>query len=102
MTIQATPAKLKTGAWGARVAGTPVQVGDHITVTSQAGKTWSATVLQVVWQGSGVTLVATGNVGPAHQATGRCKGCGGAIRDAGHHRAMGGYCGSCAFDEFDM
>jgi hypothetical protein len=32
---------------------------------------------------------------------GGCRGCGGPIRDASHHRAMEGYCGSCAFDEFD-
>jgi hypothetical protein len=32
---------------------------------------------------------------------GRCRGCGGALRDVPHHAAMGGYCGSCAFDEFD-
>lgn len=32
---------------------------------------------------------------------GVCRGCGGPVRDAGHHRAMEGYCGTCAFDEFD-
>lgn len=32
---------------------------------------------------------------------GRCRGCGGEIKHAAHHRAMNGYCGSCAFDEFD-
>lgn len=35
------------------------------------------------------------------ERSGRCRGCGGPIRDARHHAAMGGYCGSCAFDEFD-
>lgn len=34
-------------------------------------------------------------------ASGRCRGCRGPIVDAPHHRAMGGYCGQCAFDEFD-
>jgi len=33
--------------------------------------------------------------------SGRCRACGGPIRHAAHHRAMGGYCGNCAFDEFD-
>jgi len=33
--------------------------------------------------------------------SGRCRGCGGALRDVPRHAAMGGYCGSCAFDEFD-
>lgn len=32
----------------------------------------------------------------------RCRGCGGPVVNAPHHRAMGGYCGSCAFDEYDM
>jgi hypothetical protein len=32
---------------------------------------------------------------------GRCRGCRGPIRNAPHHHAMGGYCGYCAFDEFD-
>lgn len=30
-----------------------------------------------------------------------CRGCRGPIRHAAHHAAMGGYCGKCAFDEFD-
>lgn len=34
--------------------------------------------------------------------SGRCRGCGGPIKDAPHHRAMEGCCGYCAFDEFDM
>lgn len=33
--------------------------------------------------------------------SGRCRGCGGQLVDADHHRAMNGFCGSCAFDEFD-
>jgi len=36
------------------------------------------------------------------RSRGRCRGCGGPVVDAPHHRAMDGYCGSCAFDEFDM
>jgi hypothetical protein len=42
----------------------------------------------------------------AHESTsdhpGLCKQCGRTIKDAPHHRAMEGYCGECAFDEFDM
>ncbi len=36
------------------------------------------------------------------EARSRCRGCGGPIRHAPHHPAMEGYCGYCAFDEFDM
>lgn len=35
-------------------------------------------------------------------SAGRCRGCRGPITHAAHHRAMEGYCGSCAFDEFDQ
>lgn len=34
--------------------------------------------------------------------SGCCQACGGELKDAGHHKAMGGLCGSCAFDEYDM
>jgi hypothetical protein len=56
--IAATPAKLRSGAWGARVAGRASE-GDLLTITTRAGKSWQATVAKVVWRGSGVTLCAT-------------------------------------------
>jgi hypothetical protein len=37
----------------------------------------------------------------ARRGNGRCRECGGPIRDARHHKAMGGLCGECAFDEYD-
>jgi hypothetical protein len=37
----------------------------------------------------------------AAEQAGACRGCGGPLRDAGHHRAIGGFCGTCAFDEYD-
>jgi len=54
----ATPAKLRSGAWGARVAGR-VEVGEPIEIQTRSGKTWTATVSAVVWEGTDVTLVAT-------------------------------------------
>jgi hypothetical protein len=42
---------------------------------------------------------------PAHPSSGSgsgtCRACHRTIRDAPHHRAMGGLCGECAFDEYD-
>lgn len=35
------------------------------------------------------------------QRSGVCRGCRGPIVDSAHHSATGGYCGSCAFDEYD-
>lgn len=46
---------------------------------------------------------AIANAVPNHEEKsngGRCKSCGGVIKDAPEHRAVGGYCGECAFDEF--
>ena len=59
-TINATPAKLRSGEWGARVQSDTVSVGDTIQITTRAGKSWPATVSQVIWRGKGITLVATG------------------------------------------
>lgn len=58
MSYSATPAKLNDGSWGARVAAS-VNVGDALTVTTKAGKSWSATVSRIVWSGDGITLCAT-------------------------------------------
>ena len=54
----ATPTKLRSGAWGARVAGA-VKADDTITITTRAGKTWPARVTTVVWTDGAVSVVAT-------------------------------------------
>lgn len=36
------------------------------------------------------------------ERSGRCRECGGPLVDVARHEAMGGLCGSCAFDEYDM
>lgn len=56
--IFASPAKLRDGSWGAKILGS-AQVGQMITIRTQAGKTWSATVSNVIWSGNGITLVST-------------------------------------------
>lgn len=55
----ASPVKLRSGAWGARVASTSVRRGDSIRITTRSGKSWTATVAKVVWSGSGVAICAT-------------------------------------------
>lgn len=55
---QATPAKLKSGAWGARVEGR-VAPGETITINARSGKTWDARVGKVVWTDGSVSLVST-------------------------------------------
>ena len=56
--IPATPAKLRSGDWGARVRQ-PVEVGDTVTITTKAGKSWTARVTSIVWRGKGVYLCST-------------------------------------------
>lgn len=103
--LQASPYKLKNGSWGARVQGIPT-VGDQIQITTRSGKSWTASVARILWTGDGISLVATQESGRRSGGwrrllPDRCRGCRGPIVDAPHHRAMEGYCGGCAFDEFD-
>jgi len=60
--ISASPAKLRSGAWGARVKGI-ASAGDVITITTRAGKSWDARVARVVWRGDGISLCATEKLG---------------------------------------
>jgi hypothetical protein len=55
--MNAKPAKLRDGTWGARVTGTP-KAGDVVTITTATGKSWQSTVAKVLWKGDGVALVA--------------------------------------------
>ena len=107
--IAATPKKLRSGDWGALAQGA-VNVGDALQVTTKSGKSWSATVTAVIWQGKGVTICATGGSGGSarrsgsgRRRSGRCRtsGCGNpADLNAAHCRATEGYCGYCAYDEY--
>jgi hypothetical protein len=59
------------------------------------------------WVDAALVTEATGQDGGDARAArrrngGRCVECGGPVEDAPHHRAMEGYCGSCAFDEYDI
>ena len=56
--LTASPIKLRSGEWGARVQGSAVE-GASIKVTPRAGKSWQAFVSKVVWSGSGITIVST-------------------------------------------
>ena len=111
--IAATPVKLRSGDWGVRVMG-KTKTGDQVVVRAKTGKVWVATIDRVVWSGSddggNVSLCSTKKTsssrrsGPVSSgpASGKCRECRGPIRNAPHHRAMGGLCGNCAFDEYDQ
>ena len=57
-TMAATPTKLRDGRWGARVVGS-AQLGAKVKITTRAGKSWSATVSQVVWTRDAISICAT-------------------------------------------
>ncbi len=54
----ATPTKLRSGDWGARVDG-PAEPGQTIRIQAKSGKSWTATVERVIWTGQGVSIVST-------------------------------------------
>ena len=88
----ASPTKLRSGAWGATVSGS-VSVGDVIRITSRAGKSWDATVSQVVWTGGGKSIVATES-----QSSGRSSGYTPATRNSrGYVEQRGHYDGYCGY-----
>ena len=64
----ASPTKLRSGNWGARVAGT-VCTGEQIRITTRAGKSWAAVVDKIVWTGNGVSIVATSSTDTAGATT---------------------------------
>lgn len=56
---RARPEKLASGEWGARVTATSLKVGDRIQVTTRAGKTWAAVVVEVLEVAEVTSLVRT-------------------------------------------
>jgi formamidopyrimidine-DNA glycosylase len=109
MTTIATYTKLKSGNWGIRVQSEEVEAGNEIPVTKKSGETKIEVVERVLWTGNGISLCAirqsqyscSSSRSSYTRRRGGCRDCGGPIVDARHHRAMHGYCGACAFDEFD-
>lgn len=63
--MNATPCVLKRGGWGVRVSGSP-KVGDAVTVTTRAGKSWTAVISRVVEHADGVSICATRTGMPEH------------------------------------
>lgn len=101
----ATPCKLKSGDWGARVSG-PVSKGDTITITTKAGKSWTALVAHVVWSKDNTSIVATESAKRPQSATrghrpqrnrygkGRCRECGETLQ-TWHDGYSHGLCHDC-------
>jgi len=71
--IQASPIKLRSGGWGARVGSTNVREGDTLLVTTRAGKSWLAVVTRIVWRGDDVAICETRSLDrPARRKSSGC------------------------------
>ena len=106
MTTSTTWTRLKNGDWGLRGSPQVLRPGAAVVVTRRNGERQTVTVGRILWSDA-TTAIATvqrpqGHTSRGYRRGGRCRGCGGPIRHAPHHRAMDGYCGYCAFDEFDI
>jgi len=93
--VNATPAKLKSGDWGAKVQGT-VTVGDIVTITTKAGKTWQARIARVIWTGDGISICATESMDrPAYRARFGVDYCGYRCHVRGHRCTAYNPCHDC-------
>ena len=105
--IVASFTKLASG-WGVRVPGTPAP-GSTVEVDSKYGRK-TVTIAEVVETRDGSSICsivaepckarASSGRRSSGGGSGRCRACRGPLVNASHHRAMGGYCGQCAFDEY--
>ena len=59
--MTATPAKLRSGEWGAKVQGA-VKEGEIVEVRAASGKAWNARITRVVWTDGTVALCATASM----------------------------------------
>lgn len=100
--------KDKYGDWKLMGPSSVLVPGQVVTVTKADGSTKQETVGTVAGsftREDGVVCAYASIRGTAKKyqsSDGRCRECRGPIVNARHHRAMGGLCGDCAFDEYDM
>jgi len=108
--MNATFTKLRDGNWGLRVTGGTPAPGQTINVSKKDGAVVRKTIGKVLWKGPDACLCTVEDDRPSNPGTsgrrsggssGCCRECRGALVSAPHHRAMGGLCGFCAFDEYD-
>lgn len=111
----AKPTKLRDGTWGATVTA-PVRAGDTITITTAAGKSWTASVSRVIWTGPArdggetISIVATGpaprsggygsygTIGARMEARQRATGWSGCACGSIEGQPRASDCRSCRFD----
>ena len=63
--LTASPCKLRTGEWGVRITGDRARVGETVRVETRSGKTWTATIASIVWEGDDAMIASTARGGRA-------------------------------------
>ena len=97
--------KLDDGTWGVLIAGPRPEPGATVTVIKASGEHKTETVAAVLSSSDSkhtcsIERRAKQSLGHS-QPRRQCRVCRGPVVNAPHHQAMEGYCGECAFDEFD-
>ena len=57
--ITASPCKMQNGTWGVRITGDRARVGEKVRVQTRAGKTWTAIIARIVWEGGDAMIAST-------------------------------------------
>lgn len=115
--MNATYTKLRDGNWGIKIVGAGEELGAAklegkvVTVRKASGEVKQETVAKVIYSQPTYVLCTLARAGtrsahsyagrPSSSGGGRCRECRGPLVSVPEHRAMGGLCGSCAFDEYD-
>lgn len=97
--------RLRSGDWGIMGPADVVKPDAQVIVKKKDGSTKIETVEALVGKPFDVDGVphqyaTVDDTGYGNVC--RARGCSNVVADAPHHRAMHGFCGWCAFDEYDM
>jgi hypothetical protein len=87
--LPATPHKLGSGEWGARVAEPGVDAGDLLRVESKRGAAWEAVVVAVIKRDEDGALVRTARLRPSVDGCYLCR------RSATRAVRVNGHCDHC-------
>jgi len=92
--MQASPAKLRNGAWGARTQGI-VAVNDVISITTRSGQTWDARVTSIVFTSKTSSVVTTESVNPTRGRSQRPRRSRRRFVPCGYPGCSAAYCDEC-------
>lgn len=95
--MKLTYIRLHSGDWGIR-SSAALTVGTQVSIAKRNGSSKMEVVGRAIWFGSGAWIYA---IGPSTRRRSRSKDEGWRGNGCAECRALGDWCKSCAFDEFD-